>query len=508
MATTIAAGSTYSLYLPVGSIVTLTGLGFGQFAPNSTGVGAIRPIHVIGAAPVTTRADSMTINADPGGPGVFFTVTAVSDTVAASQSGACRPRRPSCASAILSKSFQGRYLTAATSGADNTTSYQFGLEADYDAVRIIIPNPVTAAVTGVKAAITAGQSNVANAGTNGSAAAIDPTANNTLGTWSTLLWSGAGSVTLPAGTSLDVPSYTASDWMKIRSVPRADGGTQPLLWLRIFVPGAGNANAPASYHGGLGTTWDIESSCAGRLIRMRGQGVDGVGTINSFTTSSTPAYFNCPVIVQYLSRKTGLTVLVVGDSIDEGTGATDQLGWHYVAKHAVSTKDSPIELCVQAIAGANSATWLSRLNACIAAVTPDYVSLPIYEVNDQATPMASFGIMTSQFNAELAKKAALDNRAVPIIRTGNPSTVAVKAFTATDSLRQNLNDQMRLQGSAINLMDSDAVLAGDSGSNGQRVPIASLDADGIHPNDAGHLAIAQAQAIPLFRRLLSANSML
>jgi lysophospholipase L1-like esterase len=307
-------------------------------------------------------------------------------------------------------------------------------------------------------------------------------------------------------TSVDAPSFTVTDWVKEYSRPRIDGGAQPLLWIRIMFPGA-NANVPAQYQSpSITTTWEQESSCAGRLYRMRGQAVDGVNTISAFTTGSTANYFGAPVIIQYLSRKTGITVLVIGDSIDEGVGATDRLGWQHIAKHVASSVNAPIEVCTQAIGGANSATWLARLNLILNTVNPDYVMYPGYEVNDQATPMAAFGINTSRFNAHQARKAATDVNAVPIVRTGIPSDTAQKAFTATDSLRVGLNGVLRSNATSQLVFDADAVMAGVT-TGGQVQLAAAYDADGIHPNDAGHQALADQKVIPLFRQIISVNQL-
>lgn len=310
---------------------------------------------------------------------------------------------------VLTCGFLGRFTTAATSGNPHTSQMQFGLEAHFDAVRLIIPNSVGASITGVQAIISA----AAQAGANASAAALDPTSVG--GSWSTVTFGGSSTVTLAAGTSLDAVSWTVSDWIRCSSLPRSDGGTQPLLTVRILIPGA-NANRPGWYFGSL-TNWETEALVNGRIRRFRSQAnTDGVNTPANFTGSSISNYNCTPVYVQYLSRKTGLTVMVVGDSIFEGSGVASRRGWQFIGRDLVSTTELPIELCTVSIAGANSATWLARLASIIGTVNPDYVVVPAYEVSDQATPMDGTGQAISRFNAQQAVKAVTDALAIQIGR--------------------------------------------------------------------------------------------
>jgi hypothetical protein len=415
-------------------------------------------------------------------------------------SGAWKSRR---LSNVLTCGFLGRFSTAATSGNPHTSSLQFALEADFDAVRIIIPNSVTSDVTGVKATISAGT----QAGANGSATAIDPTASSG-GVWTPVTFAGSSTVTLPAGTSVDAVSWTASDWMRCSSLPRADGGTQPLLWVRLLIPGA-NANRPAWYFGGI-TDWETEATVAGRIRRFRSQAnTDGVtaGSEGNFTTSSI-SNFNCtPCYVQYLSRKTGVTVMIPGDSIMEGTGAVSQRGWQFTGRDAVSTPNAPVELCTVAIAGSNSTTWRTRLAALINTVNPDYVTVPAYEVNDQATPMAGTGQSISRSNAQQAVKLASDNGAVPISITGCPSNEAAKALGAGDSLRRSINADVRALPSGRAWMDFDALLAGSAVASGQVEFIPAYTTDGLHPNTVGHGVLGASAFAPALRNILAANGM-
>lgn len=409
---------------------------------------------------------------------------------------------------MLTKGFLGQFSTA-VNGADHTTAIQFGLEAHFDAVRIIIPNSVTATITGVKARVSAAGA----AGASNSSTAVAPSD----GSWPNITWAGSSSVTLPAGTSGDDPSWTVSDWVTVNSLDRTDGGTQPLLHVRIFIPAA-NANRPAwigsalaSSYANLATIWAEEAQCAGRLVRCRTQAVNGVDTLGNLTIGGSASDYLCvPVIVQYASRVNGITVMVAGDSIDEKAGGNGRRGWQDIAQAAVSTTSAPVEFCTVAIGGSNSTTWRTRAEKVIAAVQPDYCMFPGFEVNDTATPMTAANIKTMRGNIERMRAISIENMAVPIMRTGIPSTAtggSGKNWDSSDSLRIALNNERRALRGAL-VCDFDASLAGTADADGQIQFANGLSDDGLHPNDAGHQRLATERVVPLLNSLLSANGLL
>lgn len=402
---------------------------------------------------------------------------------------------------MLTKGFQGRLNTQATGGNPHTTHIQFALESHYDAVRIIIPNSVTSAITGVTARVSAGGA----AGAAGSSTAIAPSD----GAWPNVTWAGASSVTLPAGVSIDDASWTVSDWVTVNSLDRTDGGTLPLLHVRVYIPGA-NANRPSWAASGL-TAWETEATVAGRIVRPRTQAVDGVTTLGNFTTGGSVSNYQCvPVYVQYASRVDGITVMVVGDSIDEGAGATSQRGANFLAQAAVSTMSAPVEFCVAAIGGSNSTAWRARLEALIDKVKPDYVLFPGFEVNDTATPMTTANIKMMRGNIERARSIVASNGAVPIIRTGIPANATgtfAKAWGSSDSMRQMLNAERRGTVKYL-LADYDNALAGAVNGSGQIEFGAGYTTDALHPNDAGHERISTAVLSPLLRQLQAVNGLI
>lgn len=384
---------------------------------------------------------------------------------------------------ILTKGFMGKFTTA-VNGADHTTLIQTVLESDFDAVRLIIPNAVNAQVTGVRAKI--GVGGVLGAAESGSVVAAAG------GIWSgNILVSGSSSFNLAAGTSGDAPSWTTTDWMNLPSMARTDGGTLPILIVRLFIPAA-NANRSAYDYADL-NLWTTESSVNGRVWRPRTQAVDGVTTLGNFTLAGSVANYGChPVLIQYASRKTGATVLVIGDSIYEGADANSRHGWQFLASEAVSTTDFPIEICTLSIGGANSTTWRTRLTAAISSVKPDIVVMPGFEINDTSAPMTDTHIRTMRGNIAIALAACRENNATPIVGTGiprNPTGTYGVDFGATDSLRQDLNEYWRAASDVL-IADFDSVIAGEIDADGQTLIATGMTDDALHPNNAGHAVLA------------------
>jgi hypothetical protein len=402
---------------------------------------------------------------------------------------------------ILTRGFSGSLSTQATGGIPHTTHIQMALEAHFDAVRIIIPNSVTSAISGVTSKFTAAGA-ASTAGTSGAIAPAD-------GAWKTVTWGGSSSVTLAAGTSANAPSWTVSDWIAARSFERTDGGVQPLLLVRVHVPGT-NANRPAWAQASL-TAWETEASVAGRIFRPRTQAVDGVSTLGDFKIGGSVSEYTCvPFFVQYASRQLGITVMVIGDSIDDGAGASSRRGWQYLAQAEVSTVGAPVEVVSAAIGGANSAAWRSRVAAAVAAVQPDYVILPWFEVNDTNVPMTSSHIQAMAGSIGAALSDIREAGAVPILRTGIPVNATgtfAKAFGSSDSLRRDRNSELLAGFPAELIMDADSSVAGEDDGNGQIEFAAGLTTDALHPNDSGHAAIAEQVAAPLFSKLLVANEL-
>lgn len=397
---------------------------------------------------------------------------------------------------ILSKCVSGYLQANNTGGNPYTLHVETVLEAPFDLVRIGILNADTVPVVGVKASIA-----VASAlGANNSAATIDPVQYG--GTWYDCQFAGATSGTAPAATAgagVPICGIVWTDWILAPSLARTDGGVLPVIHVRTEVPGTAAkytvAGAGASFSGyeseGNATTAPYR-----RPYRVRGQAVAGCTTKSAFTSTATLASASCGIIIQYALRNGfGSTLVVLGDSVYEGIGATiDRCGWAAIFQNAVSTPTNPVSICNLAVAGSGSPTFYTRLNAVASGLadTNAVVLCPGGSVNSLSTPILNAHIMLARRDFAFQRQAAVANRMGFITSTINPRNPAAADYNSSDSLRVAHNDYLR--STDFPVFDFDAALAGEVDGDGQVNFKAGLTTDNTHPSQAGHVAMADAAA--------------
>lgn len=425
--------------------------------------------------------------------------------------------------------YRGRILTRSLTGRSNAvdaTTNAFGTGAGlvtglcehqrivtaghFDAVRIAIPNMHTSAVTNVLAmagvSTSLGDWNTVapTANNTGQATAASPAPTETVsaspGVWRRLTWDAATSATLPAAidaTNL-VPSYTWSDWCPIASVNRTDGGTLPVLDIRLFIPAAAGFITLA-YTGVSNNAWAVAGRddlfTGGRAYRVWNQDVDGVTTAASFTATTTNPML-VPILVQYRSRVPGRCVMSLGDSIYEGTAGTTYPSNNFVWQAVVSrsTLNAPIEYCSMNAAGASSIQLGQRAEYMLPSIRPSIVVAEPASVNNFGTALGTRVQQEGAGSAGLYQSLCYDVGSTLVMGSMLPVTTAGKAWGTTDSQRVTLNAtlQSRAYPNGYTWMDLGVVMDGVT-TGGQVQPAASLiHSDGIHPNDAGQMALATA----------------
>lgn len=433
---------------------------------------------------------------------------------------------------VMSRALTGRAaalaLTDALFPANSNTNgltlhYRVAAACDFDSVRILIPNMHTSIVSGVTASVgltdTLGAWSATPPTTNSSGAntAAAPSSNQAISSTGTnsivCTFSGATSATLPiaAEASNLLSSYTASDWIPASAVSRADGGAFPLIDVRLFYPAG--STATMAYTGGTYSSWAIwgrdDLITGGRPWRVWAQAVEAVATPANFTAVGTVPYM-VPIVVQYRSRKTGaISVMVLGDSIHEastgGTYTGNSFTWQAIQE--LSTTESPIELCNATIPGASTLVLTRYLNQYISKLQPTVVVAQAASVNNFGTTLGQRCIQNGLGALGSSQANAYEAECSLVTTTMFPVTNAAKPWGATDSFRQALNTAIRTNsdsGSSYVVCDVGTVIDGATVS-GQVEPVTSLVAvDGIHFNDAGHIA---AKA-PMKTALASAISQL
>lgn len=354
--------------------------------------------------------------------------------------------------------------------------------------------------------ITSGKISVSNA------VGADPTIGSTTGqarftpstaTWVNLTWAGgATSVTLAARVSATVPSITWTDWIDISTIPRTDGGTLPVVMMRFLVPSSGTTNpytigtqtcglviSNAANRGALANTFTN-----GRLknsIRYTG---DGVTTPTTFQPTTDFGYVMFAGM-EYQSKQPGYTMLVNGDSIAYGAvnGSTANYGngwmWQVTQLLRAIFPSTPIEIANIGVSSTATGTFLTRLNAYIAAGGRfDFAYYCPASPNDGTPTQALINTMMNNMaqGIDVLKTA---NKPY-FISTPCPNTALAWNSTA-DGFRLQMRTEMLLsRNSGVSVIDFETI-----GDGATPVRFNTLySTDGTHPNEAGHAVLA-AQAV-------------
>lgn len=367
-----------------------------------------------------------------------------------------------------------------------TLSSQWGLETDYDSVRFIYSNdsasPYT--ITQVKvspsAAVGDGTSPINSAGANDFSMFAQVFFNNAgldvAPMDQTVYGSGTATFTVPANAgSLAQPTRWFSDWTRVSSLPRIDGGVQPLMMARTLTDALGTFRCS-----NLNTVGWSPFSQGRVLAGYFKQGVDSV-TAPALISNPTLLNFLTPDGVQYLGRVNSISVVGIGDSLTQGQGSTTFYhSWAYLSCLALSTPSRPISYWSQAKQGQVSSDFWANGYTAMKAVKPEIVTIAAWSPND--------GLTQATADAGWARAMELTNYAmkqgsVPVIMGPVPWSGITTA--AQEAARLSVRTRM-LQAGALGLkvLDWEAIIG--TGASPNRIRPEFIAADNQHPNDVGN----------------------
>lgn len=462
--------------------------------------------------------------------GLGLAVVEVAPGAAGVTAGPTRNRR------LLSRGLSGNVITLPTTDANFVTGVtagglssmtRIGLASEFDAVRIFIANYDTSAqsVTSVllaspdssgvaRAAAVANASILKGPGaftggvgpsTNGDAT-IDVIYGATAGSYASTVNSvtkvfmpatfgngNATTVTLPsrAGAGLNIPSWTATDWMPISSQPRLDGGTTPLL--DVFVSWAAGAvatlyafgtDAPAVFSR-MANDAIYERMWRTHFVAGNVTNVSSFGSVQR-VQPKTPA-----IIVQYRTRKDAIQVMTIGDSIYEGIGQTLPCNNFGVrAALALHTSDVPVEVLPLSRISQHSEDQMNHARQIIGEVKPTILLAQSISTNrmNRDSELA-LGLCARSSVADVLIEAEKVG-AVPVIVGITPTTTAAVNYGAADAYRIAANASLAalLPTEGGVFVELDPTLGTGGVSGGQLQLGAAFSGDGIHLNDTGHTA--------------------
>ena len=393
---------------------------------------------------------------------------------------------------------------SAMSAAQYTVSSQWGLECGYDLVRLVYSNnsaaPYTITLVKVSpsSAVGDGHSPVNAAGANdftmflpvyfnNAGLDVSPQAQTTWG-------SGATTFTVPAnGGSLNQPTRWYSDWVRVISLDRTDGGANPLLMVRTLTDALGTFRTSSQ------TTVLWPALANGRSLAANFKnGIDSV-TIPALLVTPTLANTLTPDGVEYMARAPGFTVMGAGDSLTQGLGSTTTVhGWPYLSSMALSTPGRPISYWCQAVAGSNSNDYWANTYVGFRTCLPDVITIPVWTPNDALTQA---GADTAWSRAMDLAGYAMRSGAVPVLMGPLPW---LGVTTGAQELARLSARTRMLQAGANGLYVLDWENLVGTGASPNRIQPALLWTDSQHPNDAGNALMDSAVFRPVLTNILRA----
>lgn len=315
--------------------------------------------------------------------------------------------------------------------------------------------------------------------------------NGSAEAWTPVLSGGPGRTRMQQANSRGTNrvQYTASDITQIQSIARSDGGTRPILAMRvIFGP---TATLPVVGNGTDDfTNWAARTD--GHRWVMRHQAVLAAtpGNYANFTTTTNQS--QSPIVgFRFWSRGRVVNVMNLGDSIDDGRGTFLGAGYGELVCDELSGDPT----FVQANLGWSSQSASFYLTRALDAlrspvVRPDILVIPSMSPNE-GDPLTQAQFDTRA--AWLAKVIAECHRysVVPVLRTMLPVDPAVHDWGASDAFRRADNVRvLALRDRDVLVADTAALFETALDGDGQMGIDGDLTDDGIHPNDDGLTAMA------------------
>jgi len=368
-----------------------------------------------------------------------------------------------------------------------TYSAMLALEDAFEAVRMVFsndrPTPWTldAAAVAPSALVNNGYDPVKAAGTR---ARFTP-----------VTFGGEAGLTVPASPERGVPVHAVSDWIPLRSLPRADPDSdgRPLLVCRV------HASKPVhAVHASVlaePTGWLAEDQ--GRLLRVvRRKGQDF--TVRRLGERLRKGGWLVLAAIQYRAVRRGATLLSVGDSLTQGvvTSIGDPYAWGHFASAALSTRRRPLAFLSGGRAGQGSQDYLRNGHRQLALFKPNIVSITVWSPNDPATAGAADRAWAGAL--ALAQQAE-EQGAVPVLATAVPFNLGPGA----DALRQVNNDRARALAAEGRMLLAELDGAVRDAANTGAVRPEYRSAQGNHLSIAGYRACGTA-AVPALARALEA----
>lgn len=360
-------------------------------------------------------------------------------------------------------------------------------EADFDAVALVWVNRAGNAVNNNSALVGVTETAATDTANNRSQVVIGGTAytavaaaTSTLG-WRNVTWNGGAATVNLAAATIEV-QYAVSDWIPLSSVPRADGGTRPLLMYRTHHDGSVDGAWGFRSGAGLANLRTPSSSARNRIIQLcdlTGNAVSTPSTVGGLGTTMMEVF----PIFRY--RRPVLKVMGLGDSNTENSGLVAAIFNNFLWRACAdaSTPDRPVVPLNMGCSSVGAANFWARGREILnAGIIPDVLVVSPASVNDNYTSATSVDRLYETARAR-AVEALTFARAkgvkhiiwMPLLPYNSISTAALDAKRADyNAFLASLPNLSRLSFSGL----------GDGASPERWVAANNFNSDGVHPNEA------------------------
>ena len=307
-----------------------------------------------------------------------------------------------------------------------------------------------------------------------------------------------------------VPSWSWTDWIPVRSASPDPTTNMRVLMIRHLIERGQTityANGALDGLSGL----DHTTNGFGTWTGGYNNGTDHVtvpdrldrnlAQLNRLTNGSIVS------AVQFATINGGIVGMTTGDSHQMGVGTKSSFNnFLYQAISAIGPKyvgRLPFGMVNCATGGATSRHFFDCLEALLPAVRPSFVVLPGWTFNDRSPSGDNADeLANNNFVARLIKAADLCvlSGAVPIFLTPFPRNASNMTPTQVRpwlALRETILSQ-RNGGWAV--IDGSEILGRQVDARLDGTYISTFTDDDIHPNDAGHAAVAKA-LVPLIQSI-------
>lgn len=392
-------------------------------------------------------------------------------------------------SPALPMHFLGNQIGSQSNSA-NTWCHKVSVPDDFDAVKLVLYHNVATAPT-VKAIIAATDTAAQDTAQKMFEPMVAGAAYNSIDSaesygWKTVTWSGASTKAFAGTGSQFQPETIISDLIPLSSVPRSDGGSNPLIMFRVYVDGAAATLLFTPCAASLRT----EGGANGKqIIQVSTRNNDGIASPAAYPAALATSSLSFGLVLY--SRSRGISVMTIGDSITQNDGiVTDKVSsWGARGVDSASSQSAPMAYINAGCSGQTSLTYTAAGLAQLAKWNPNVAHFSAYSPNDYSTPSAAalrLAIQKMAGRLQQFLEYCYSNRIIPIVSTGIPHSAATGLNTAPlDQQRKDYNARLRAMAADgfFHLLDFDKLLS--DGGSPAAIQAAYSAGDGVHPNEAG-----------------------